>query len=94
MIKKALAAILLLWLGMDTQALVLHTRVEQGEISGTEHDGAALYKRIPYAEPPVGNLRWKAPVAKKVGKESTTPMSGATGLHNPWIRIRVAPDCR
>lgn len=65
MIRKILTAILLVGLGIDAQALVLHTRVAQGEISGIEHEGAALYKRIPYAEPPVGSLRWKAPVAKK-----------------------------
>jgi FKBP-type peptidyl-prolyl cis-trans isomerase FkpA len=42
--------------------------VEQGEIEGVEHEGFALYKGIPYAEAPVGNLRWKAPVSKKPWK--------------------------
>ena len=65
MIKSILTAIALLGLCADANALILHTKVAQGEISGVEHEGAALYKRIPYAEPPVGNLRWKAPVPKK-----------------------------
>ena len=47
------------------QSQILRTTVEQGEIEGVEHEGHALYKRIPYAEAPVGNLRWKAPIAKK-----------------------------
>lgn len=43
---------------------ILRTTVAQGEIEGVESNGFALYKNIPYAEPPVGDLRWKAPVAK------------------------------
>lgn len=46
-------------------AQLLKTTVAQGEIEGELHEGFALYKAIPYAEAPVGNLRWKAPVAKK-----------------------------
>ena len=42
--------------------------MEQGAIEGAEHEGSALYKGIPYAEAPVGNLRWKAPVSKKPWK--------------------------
>lgn len=46
-------------------AQLLRTTVAQGEIEGVNHEGFALYKNIPYAEAPVGNLRWKAPVPKK-----------------------------
>ncbi|MCI9284250.1 MAG: carboxylesterase family protein [Muribaculaceae bacterium] len=63
--KQILTAITLLGVCMHSHALILQTKVVQGEISGVEHNGAALYKRIPYAEPPVGPLRWKAPVTKK-----------------------------
>ncbi len=48
-----------------SEAQLLRTTVEQGEIEGVEHQGHALYKNIPYAEAPVGDLRWKAPVPKK-----------------------------
>lgn len=44
---------------------LIRTTVAQGEIEGDQMDGYVLYKAIPYAEAPVGNLRWKAPVAKK-----------------------------
>lgn len=63
--KKMIAAFAVLAAtALNSSALILHTKVTQGDIEGVEHNGAALYKRIPYAEAPVGELRWKAPVPK------------------------------
>lgn len=36
-------------------------RVTQGQISGVQDGAAHVYRAIPYAAPPVGNLRWRAP---------------------------------
>ena len=38
-------------------------RVEGGLISGTTADGVRIFKGIPYAAAPVGDLRWKPPQA-------------------------------
>ena len=38
---------------------LVRTHVETGDIEGVVEDGLAVYKAIPYAAPPVGNLRWR-----------------------------------
>jgi len=58
------AALIGLAVAIPSNAQILKTTVAQGEIEGELHEGFALYKAIPYAEAPVGNLRWKAPVPK------------------------------
>ena len=49
----------------DAQQPLLRTHVETGDVEGVLEGGLAVYKAIPYAAPPVGNLRWKAPQPAK-----------------------------
>ncbi|MFY9153578.1 MAG: carboxylesterase family protein [Prolixibacteraceae bacterium] len=58
-------------------------KVEEGIVQGTIENGLAVYKGIPFATPPVGELRWKAPqpAEKWEGVKQTTqfapvPMQG------------------
>jgi para-nitrobenzyl esterase len=78
------------WTG-DAKVLTLYGKVE-GQADG---DNALVWKGIPYAEPPVGDLRWKAPrdpdlwkgtlKAYDFGSECT--QYGITGL------IKGSEDC-
>jgi para-nitrobenzyl esterase len=43
----------------EPRTLVVQTN--SGPVSGFERDGAYSYRGIPYAAPPVGELRWQAP---------------------------------
>ena len=46
-------------------AQITAARVTGGEVSGTADNGITIFKGIPFAAPPVGPLRWKAPAPVK-----------------------------
>ncbi len=54
-------------------------KVEQGIVQGTVEDGLRIFKGIPFAAPPVGELRWKAPqpAEKWEGIKQTTEYAPA-----------------
>lgn len=60
--KKLLVAVLLTGvLSQAAEAQIETARVTGGEIRGVVSDGLSIFKGIPFAAPPVGDLRWKAP---------------------------------
>ena len=47
--------------GLAPAALLDVVKIETGRVKGASSDGVVAFKGIPFAAPPVGALRWKAP---------------------------------
>jgi|WetSurMetagenome_2_1015567.scaffolds.fasta_scaffold00772_6 para-nitrobenzyl esterase len=50
-----------LFISGNAQSLSAIIMTEGGKVEGTVENGIKVYKGIPFAAPPVGELRWKAP---------------------------------
>jgi len=59
--RTVLWAILAAVYVQPVHAQITRARVTGGEVSGTAENGLSIFKGIPFAAPPVGPLRWKAP---------------------------------
>ncbi|HET8889202.1 MAG TPA: carboxylesterase family protein [Candidatus Angelobacter sp.] len=82
--KRCFPAVLITLLLSSSAAFAVITdpvRVEQGLLAGTSGSSADMrvYRGIPFAAPPVGDLRWKAPqpAAKWQGVRKATEFSNA-----------------
>jgi para-nitrobenzyl esterase len=60
---RALTSAAVLWLALPAPvgAAIQEARVSGGTIMGTTTNGVASFKGIPFAAPPIGQLRWKPP---------------------------------
>jgi para-nitrobenzyl esterase len=67
----------LIWTGgvYAEEELYRPLQTSQGWLQGGENDGVEYYLGIPYAKPPVGDLRWRAP-------HSAQPWSGVREARN------------
>jgi para-nitrobenzyl esterase len=64
-VVSSAAAIALLTAGLADAAAPTLAHVAQGLVRGQILNGVAVYRAIPYAEPPVGDLRFNAPQPRK-----------------------------
>lgn len=73
-------------------AQIHEAKVTGGRIAGTVVDGVSEFKGIPFAAPPIGALRWKAPQPVKPwsGIRQTTAF-GPACLQDPTLANRMAP---
>lgn len=53
-------AALFVALGVSSQTQV-NVKVAEGILAGTDSSGVKIFKGVPFAAPPVGNLRWREP---------------------------------
>ncbi|MYM67896.1 carboxylesterase family protein [Pseudoduganella sp. FT55W] len=70
-------------------------KVAGGQIAGAHADGVNTYFGIPYAAPPVGKLRWRAPqpVSPWQGVRQATSFSAACAQTAVWITDPKSEDC-
>ena len=63
---RAIALVLLAVLPAHAAlAQITQVKVTGGEVSGVAEGGISIFKGIPFAAPPAGDLRWKAPAPVK-----------------------------
>jgi len=98
--EKRLIVVFLLVLGLRGMAQWDRVRVDGGVISGTTETAGDLhiFKGIPFAAPPVGDLRWKAPqqVVPWLGVRACTrfgpsPMQGKPVPFSMWSQEFLIP---
>lgn len=68
-------------------------RVEQGVLAGTVEDGLTIYRGVPFAAPPLGDLRWRPPqpAAKWTGVRAADKFAPQCMQSIPGIT--VSEDC-
>jgi para-nitrobenzyl esterase len=57
------AGVLVAAVHLASVAVAQQVLTESGTIAGVSDSGVSIYKGVPFAAPPVGALRWRAPVA-------------------------------
>ena len=88
------AAALLCALSFGASAQITTARVGGGQIEGAAANGIASFKGIPFAAPPVGELRWKGPqpVAAWSGVKKATAYAPACVQDPAMLRFTGAPE--
>lgn len=74
------SAVLLTPLAVHAQSPDPVVSVEDGQVRGAVEDGVASWKGIPFAAPPLGDLRWRAP----------QPVTDWSGIRDA---TEYSPDC-
>jgi para-nitrobenzyl esterase len=98
MVSLLMAAVLMIPAAASADPMPRVT-VEQGVLIGREAGGVSSFKGVPYARPPVGELRWRAPLpadpwgerdAGQVGAICIQPPSGGDNGVGP---LPMSEDC-
>ena len=86
-----LSAVALILFTVLADAAIEDVRTDSGTVSGTLKSGVSTFLGIPFAAPPVGNLRWRPPQPPpyrnsswKADQFGTSCMQNQTGARLPW----------
>src|SRR5215475_9259289 len=95
---RSIALILLALLPLKVAlADITQAKVTGGAVSGTTENGISTFKGIPFAAPPVGDLRWKAPAPVKpwsgVKKADAFANACMQPPHSQGNTAPVSEDC-
>lgn len=94
-----IAAFMLFFAGITNAQQPATVRVEEGLLQGINANGLTVYKGIPFAAPPIGDLRWRAPQPakkwegiKQADKFAAAPMQGgnpASGKSEDCLYLNI-----
>ncbi|MGA9118580.1 MAG: carboxylesterase family protein [Bacteroidota bacterium] len=91
--------------GLSIAQLPAPVKVESGLLQGTSEDGVTVYRGVPFAAPPVGDLRWCAPRppaawdgVRKADAFAPNPVQEMRDSFGPWTaeyqpQGAVSEDC-
>jgi para-nitrobenzyl esterase len=92
--------IAILYFTKPVSAQILTVDITGGKVEGIFKDEIASFKGIPFAAPPVGNLRWKAPQpvipwegVKKADVYGPTPMQDKQTAKMLALSPNISEDC-
>jgi para-nitrobenzyl esterase len=83
---------------LDASAATAPVRTRSGWIQGSAEDGLTVYRGIPFAAPPVGRLRWRAPQPPSSwsGVRKADQFAPVCMQDHPWWtggNTQVSEDC-
>jgi para-nitrobenzyl esterase len=97
-VQLVLCTILLLNFLVPVEAQEVRVKTVNGYISGSNTGDIFIFKGVPFAAPPVGDLRWKAPQplqnwqgVKKCTEFSASPMQSKPVPFMMWTEEFIAP---
>lgn len=95
-VAAILAVVVLLW-AQIARAQVREAAVTGGRVAGVEANGIVSFKGIPFAAPPVGALRWKAPQTVKAWsgvKQADAFGPACVQASSPYTQVSsMSEDC-
>jgi len=74
-----------------TQADSPQVRIDAGQLIGTAREGVASFKGIPYAAPPVAELRWRPPQPARTWRQARYADDFGASCPQPHPPQRVSP---